>query len=674
MAVAAPASAEVPVGNPKVNFYGNLYRSYLRRNKPLLWRESQNWGIFSGVDGKQWDPELLQMLLQEKRAPHQINFCQNQVNKLLGTALQNELQTDFVPAMGQPNDDTILLNGTMEADRNASNWGKTKRQLIRAGLVMRGTAEMYIDYQDDPRGIIGLRYINHNRIMYDPDWTTDNINDNKHIIQWAWMDPEEIKLVYNKKSEEIEQQIKIWRQAISTRMENSYSTENNGYSSYYDNPEFVDILGGRFLVIQVSRLEKVPTERLYDREKGEFLPDMSPENRTAMMQLRGSSLRVLRDKTAVVKVATVAPGLSQTLMLEDGNHPVQIGRYPLFTWSYLNINGEPQGVIDVLKDLQQMYNKRESMFTYWQTTVANGAEFVEENFFANDTQLSNYINNKNIPGKTFIVRDGTISQNRAGIGTRPRDNIPNDLHVSADRAFAMVPEVSPITPAITGAEGKSGESGVLRRQKRSEALTSLEHMKRSLMDLEQEIGDAYFLLFKQHYAGATRTRTNPDTGEIFEMNVPLANGAILNNIARMRRHKVRITQSKKGVSVREELLDRYIEAMPFFQNPILRSQIEKAALTVMPNIPDEEIQQGEMAANAFMNLQFSRVQLETAQNIAGIQQLDGQLAPAGAPGAPSGPPSPALPGEGGGLSVEGKVLKPGQGIPVDVRTINQLNK
>jgi len=669
-------NTEVPAGNNFVQFYADLYRSYLRRNRPERVREVENWGMFSGVDGAQWDPEQLQQFIEEKRAVHQINFTQQKVQDLLGNALQNETETDFLPSRELPNDTTIKLNALFLADKNRTDWEKADRLMKRAGLIMRGSYEMYIDYRSDPLGAIGKRHVNHDRIMYDPDWDSDNINDNKHIVQWAWMDPEEIKLVYNKSTEEIEAAIALWRQVISTRsdgLEDSIRFQ----TLYSDLPEFVDILNNRFLVIQTVRLEKVPTDRLFDLEKRDFLPDMSQDNMTAMMQLRGSKLRVIRGKTAVCKVATVAPGLSMNLRLEDDNHPVQIGRYPIFTWSYLNVNGVPHGVVDVLKDLQQIYNKRESSFTHWQTTATNGAEFVEETFFANDTIYNDYVNTKNIPGGTYKVRDGTISTGRTGIGSRPRDNIPNDLHTSADRAHAMVPEVSPVTPALSGGEGKSGESGILNRQKRAQALISIEPMMRGLEGLDKEWGEAYFLLAKQLYSGAPRQITDPKTGKTQFLNVPTQDGRIINNIATLPRHSIIISKSKRGVSVREELLNRYVELMPFFQNPILRSRLEMAALAVLPNIPDEEVTSALADAQKFVDLQNSRVDAETLQNAVGIAQFEQQLKQLQGQGIPNaqGPSAPGqTPAEGGGLSVEGKNIKPGQTIPADVRTINQLNK
>lgn len=662
---------EVPKGYSKGQFYANLYRSYLRRNRPTIWREEENWRMYSGVNKGQWDPAQLQMLIEEKRAPHQVNFTYQEVNKLLGNLLQNELDTEFIPSRGGMNDASLALNEMYLTDKDLGTWSKTKRMITRAGLVMRGTVEFFVDYTNDEQGRANYRFVNHNRVMFDPDWTSDNINDNKHIIQWAWMDPEEISFVWNKKSADIDSAIELWRQQVPNRMDDA---NMDASLLYGDTPEFVDILNGRFLVIQTRRLDRITVDQLYDMNKKDFLPVMSKENMDAMMRLKGSSLKVLQNKVAIEKIVTIVPGLNLDLILEDSNSPIQMGRYSMLTWSYSNVNGVPIGAVDFLKDLQQIYNKRESAFTHWQTTATNGAEFVEEDFFADPKEYNKYVNEKNIPGGTFKVQAGKLTQGRMGIASRPRDNIPNDLHESADRAYNMVPSVIPGGNALSGGEGKSGESSKLFNSKKLQALATIEPTIQSLEEFEKEFGECYFALAKQIYSGAPREVFNKRTKESIYLNMPTESG-VINDMSTLKRHNIVVSKSKRGVTVREELLNRYTEMMPFFQNPILRSQVEKAAITVLPNIPEKEIEAALVAADEFMDLQISRVRVEKMQNNLGIatasQQMQ-QFSQQQSPQIPMANPQ-KTPAGGGGVSVEGKTMKPGESVPVDVMRVNQMS-
>jgi len=672
---------EIPEGVTPVQFYADHYKSYKRRNRLSIARENRNWGFFSGVDFKQWDAVQLQVLLDESRAPHQVNFLQKHIQSLAGNFYQNEFEIDFEPNTGASNDDTLLLKTLYLTDSNRGGWKQARRLLIRAGLIYRGTTELFIDYKTDRLGSIGNRYVNHNRMLYDPDWTSAQIVDNKHIKQYAWMTPEEIKQVYKTKSKEVDEAIRLWKQQQSTQENNFINDkERQLQNSYLDDQDFLNIVDGRFLVVQDSRLERGFSSRLINKETGEQFLNMSDENIESMMALRGSELKIIKDEFAKLRINTVVPGLSKTLMLEEeALHDIQIGTYQYNCWSAMNINGEVQGVVDVLKDIQEIYNKRESTFTHWQTTAANGAEFVEEDFFANPDEFNKYVNAKNKPGETYKVQTGKLSQTRMGIATRPRGDMPTDLHVSADRAFQMAPEVGYSVPALSGGEGKSGESAKLFREKRAQALVSLEPMTKSLQEYERGVGESYFYLTKPVYGKSPRIVNDFETKKPIFLNIPTDSGEIENDVMAIRRHNVIISTSRNGETTRRELLERYESIALVIKNPVYQSVIEKQMVNYLPNIPESEIAQARRAADMFIALQESRMEVEIAQNEFGKANFQNQQKQIGQPppGQPQiGPPGPSEPGktpaEGGGISVEGKKTKVGAGVPVDVNNINQF--
>jgi len=665
--------SEVPTGIEPVQFYADHYKSYKRRNKLNIARENRNWGIFSGVNFKQWDAKQLQVLLDEARAPHQVNFLQKQIISLAGNFYQNEFETDYEPNVGAPNDDTILLKSIFLTDSNRGGWKKARRKLIRGGLVYRGTVEMFIDYKTDRRGSVGLRYVPHTRMLYDPDWSTDEVVDNKHIKQFAWMTPDEIKRRYKTKSAEVDQAVELYKQAQS-QITDEFSNPDQidqARNSYYDDSEFLNIVDGRFLVIQDSRLERGFSEQMIDKKTGDVLPEMSEANTQSMMALRGESLKVVEDEFAKLRINTIVPGLSKTLMLQDDEmHKMQTGTYQYHAWSALNIDGEVQGVVDVMKDLQEIYNKRESTYTHAQTTAANGAEFVEEDFFANDEEFSKYVRGKNKPGQTYKVQPNKLSGSKMGIATRPRNDLPGDMHVSADRAFNMTPEVGYAVPPLTGGEGKSGESSRLFRDKKAQALVSLDPMTKTLQDFENSIGESYFYLVKPVYGTAPRVLTNQKTKENLFLNIPTEGGEIKNNVNEIRRHSVIITTSRNGESTRSEILDRYVEINEKITNPVYKAIIEKNLISYVPNIPDSEIKTAEAAADKYILLLDSRMDSEIAQNNFGMAKFDKDTQNLLSPPGPSAPGK--TPAEGGGISVEGQNTQVGAGVPADVNNVNQL--
>ncbi len=619
--------------------------------------------MFSGVDHKQWDDQSYAQLLEEKRPPHQVNFVQNKVLTLLGNFLQNEFEARYETELGVENDGALLLNSLYFQDKDRGDWKKAKRNFYLGGLVIRSAMEMYKDYKTTELGTVGMRYLNPNRYMFDPDWESDNINDNEYIPMFAWMKAPEIERIFGKKSEEVRAAKELYKSAVANQ------TDEGTIDKLVDtSPMFYDRVNNRYLVIQLLYKEYRTRQTLVDVEANKFLPQMNAEATRAMMAVRGGALKVISNQEVVIKVVTAAPGLSLSLKLEDGEHPVQIGRYPIFVWSALNLHGERQGVVDVLSDLQEIYNKRESTFTHWQTTDLNGAELVEEDFFVSPEELNNYENYKNVPGKTFKVKAGGLTQQREGISKRPRGTPPNDLHTSADRAFNMADSVSATPPAVSGGEGKSGESGRLFEAKRLQALVALEPLSQSMQDAEREITEAYFYMAKNTYSGAPRKIFNKQKNQVMFLNMPTNDGRVINDIATIQRMNVIITPSKSGVSVKRELLLKYKEALEVIQNPILHSYVEMLLVGVLPNIPENEIEMSKMLAKIFVDVQVGRTEAEKLQLQQAIQQIQSQ----GMPGQQGILPPGATPQEGGGFSAEGAAIPNQGGVPVDVNKQNQL--
>ena len=670
-------------GQAPGQYYANLFDSYIRRNQSDRSVEVTSWKFYSGLHRGQWDIESLQQLIDERRPPHQANFIQNKIDTLHGNYLQNPLELRYEAEVDIPNNITLALNQLFLIDKERGEWKKAKRELIRSGLVHRGIVEMYKDYRNDPLGTIGLRKISNDRILFDPDWKSDDINDNKTILQYTWMDPEEIELFYQKKKPELREAIKIWKQNKTGRGESASGIGHQSHHSFhgsenidklYDtSPQFSKTNQLRFLVIQAIENEKVRTGRVFDTKANQFLPTMSPENLETMMNLRGTELRVFPGFHSEIKIVTTVPGLSFNLMLEDGDHPVQIGRVPIFTWSALNLNGEIQGKVPVMQDMQEIFNKRESTATHIQMTAVNGAELVEDDFFADDTEYDRYKREKNMPGSSFKVRSGTISQGKVGIANRPRDTQGlNDLHVTADRALNMADRISSTPSPITGGAGKSGESGKLFEEKRLQALTALEPMSESLQDLERELGEAYIYMVPDVYGNAPRRIKNPKTKEVILLNVPTTSGTIINDIRKMGRHGIIVGLAKGGVTVKRELLVKYIDALAVIQNPMLRSFLEIQLVQVLPNLPDDIIAQGKKVAELFLDVQIGRTMVEKAQLAQAMQQLQAAVQGGGFPrqGGPSLPGE--TPAEGGGFSAEGAKIPTQGAIPVDINNINQL--
>ena len=648
----------------KVGYYSRAWKTNNTRCEAERQRESENWKFVSGVKNGQWPDASLEILNQEGRGAVQFNFIQGKVLTLAGSFLQNPLETKYEAEVGTPEWGADFMNKLLLYNKDASSWTYAKSQFLLAMLTYRGILELYKDYSRSPLGDLGLRYVNPFQMQFDYRWKTTNIDDCKRIYIAQMMDAEDIFFKFKKKTAEIKEAYKRLKDLLDDSNDQTEAIDKIADRS----PEYYDALGSQYLVIQCLELKQQTTTRLFDLRTQEFLPDMEREVAKALMAMGDNAqfLRELPDESKVLHVTTICPGLSRDLLLEDGPHPLQIGSYPYIVASALNLHGEAQGVVDVMKDPQVTINKREATMTHWQMTASNGIEMVEEGAFASREEFERYKMLKNKPGETFEVADGANTQEKVKL--RERGTPPNDLVDSVNRATNHMDRMW-APPAVQAIEGKSGESGKLFEEKKEQALVALEFMNKTLAEVDHQIGEKFFRCAKVVYSGPARKLKLPK-GEELMMNWPMEGGGTFNDISLIPRVSVRITQSQSGVSIKRERLNLYAQYGQVVTTPIMKAVLELMMVDVIPNLPDQDRDEIKAVQMEYIQLLRDRTQAERAQIAMQLQAANGQGVPGMVPSGPS--PAGKTPAEGGGFSAEGKAIPPQAGLPTDVRAQNQL--
>lgn len=656
----------------KVVYYSRAWKTNTTKNESERQRETENWKFVSGVNFGQWPASALELLHQEGRPPTQFNFIQGKVLTLAGSFLQNPLETKYETEVGTPEWGADTMNKLLLYNKDTTSWSYAKSQFLLGMLTYRGILELYKDYSRGPMGDLGLRYVNPFSVSFDYRWKTSNVDDCKRVWVAQFMDAEEISTTFKKKSPEIQIAYERIRELMDDPNENTEAIDKIADRS----PEYYDVLGNQYLVIQCLELKKTTKDRVFDIRTQEFLPDMSKEVMEAIMKLGDNAqfLRHLPDESTELYVTTICPGLSRTLILEDGLHPLQIGGYPYVVASALNLHGEPQGVVDVMRDPQETINKREATMTHWQMTAANGVEMVEEGAFASREEFLRYKALKNKPGETFEVADGANKDGK--IKARDRGVPPNDLVDSVNRAVGHMDRMW-APPAVQAGEGKSGESGTLFKEKKEQALVALEFMNKTLEDVDHQIGEKFFKGAKIVYSGPARMLALP-RGEKLQLNWPMDNGGTFNDISLIPRISIRITQSQAGASIKRERMNLYAQYGQAVTTPVMKAVLELMMIDVIPNLPDQDKDEIKAVQMEYIQLLRDRTSAERAQI---AQQIQAAQAPQqGVPGAVPGQPPPtgpsphgSTPSEGGGFSAEGKAIPANAGLTTDMRSQNQLS-
>lgn len=639
--------------------YKRFYQNFLRRSERDQKRLVESWKFFSGLYNGQWNETAVMQLEAEGRPITTFNFIQNKVLTLAGGFLTNQYETKYSAEMGRTEDEAALIQELYLMDRDRCGLKIERMQFLLSFLVNTGVMEIYKDYRHSPFGNVGFRYRDKTKCFTDPDWSTFDVNDNKRIFFHDFYDAEQIVDRYGRKNAQIGDAYDRLMHFLDDPNERNVDIDKISDRS----PEFYDSMSNKYKVIECIELKNVFKAQLYNVRTGDWLQPMDEKVARARLRLRlpeNQDLRLLPRHFKECWRYTICPALAKDIALENGPDPLQIERYPFFFGSALNLNGERQGVVDPLKDPQATYNKRESTMTYWQMTAANGLEFVEEGAMS-DEEFERYKRIKSKPGEIVRVMDGAIKEQKIKI--KERGQPPSDLWTSGDRAVTMADRIY-APPASQAQVGKSGESAKLFDEKRQQALVALQPMEEVLMDLERQYGEAYFLAAKQVYSGFPREIKNKKTGNLIRLNIPTPNGTI-NDISRINRVDVTITQSPESKTIKEDRLNVFSQVRGMVTSPASQAILDKKIFEYLPGISEEDRAEALPILKKNIEVLSARMDAELAQ----IRQ-----AQAPQPGAPAaGPSAPGqTPAEGGGNSMEGKPIPPQGGLPVDVRQQNQL--
>jgi hypothetical protein len=656
-------------------YYSNLFTNSIRNKQTETNNAKASFDTYIGINGRQWDTKSINKLDDQNRVAHTFNVTKPNVDKVYGQIVKNPSEVIYTPINNKDLSGSNIVQSLWEYDFERGSFQREWNKFVKETLIHTGVLEMYKDYKhNNILGNIGLKSINrYLDIVFDPYWSTDRIEDCQYIFKSTWKTAREIKDEYRAKSEEIDRSINQFerRDGASFDVETVEELRERD-SEYYDSTR------DRYRVIEVVYMQKVHKVRKYSQKLERFLKDNEHPD---TMRGENDTLIEHSEYENICKVMTMAPGVQHGLILQEGDHPVQIGRLPFFVASSDNTMGERQGVVTGVIDAQTTLNKRQSMLTGNQVTSSNGGIIVKENFFKNAAEFNRFVDERNIPGRVFKADDNAKLSD--GIINIPMNKMPEGLERSIDWAEIYIEKYMSNTTAVQGTSGGANETNVLFESKKSQAQIAHVGIMEVLDQCLKDIAEAYFYFSKKIYAGPKRSFTNARTGEQFTINerkpidnkkfasLEIGNTSVnnylagfetINNIAELPRHDVVIKKSKFGLDQKQRALLTYDQMIQRSVNPIMKAQWEKYMIPLMDELPPEAIPQLMASADVFIEFQTAQLQTNITtmrnntiqSNVATqsmIQQAGGQ------------PEMPAQPNEpdarsAGNASGQGNLIQP----------------
>ena len=620
-----------------VNWVYNEFQKAVDYFSTELERENISWKMYSGQEHGQWNPEAYSKLVKEGRHANQYNLIKNKVESLAGYFLNNLYDVDFVPVDGRYSDLTQLLKKLFYSDRELMSWNNSYLKFVIDYLIHCGTEEMIISTRYSPFGNIGFERVMPGHLIVDPTWVTDCGWDLKIVWKVAYLDAQQIKQRYSVDEDVIDAQINLINMTGQQYIGGDFEVGN------IPNKDLNTSYGTKWRVIEQHeiRREKKEIEVVMDQDGTVHeVPDIDNDAKRewAILNQIDFSAGVMSRKIDVNNYyrTSTCRELLPTVVLEEVKPIIQIGRLPFFRKSSARINGRDSGLVEVLMDVQQTINKRESLIDAMIANSASGAKMIDPSIVGNDVEALKELKlNYNNPSYTGLSKPGEIASGRKHVEEFPRTQFPQDMINELNRMWEVADRISKSPAAWDARNEGSNINGVLfaRMSKQAEVNSTVQMM--GLESHWHDKGEAYMLLSKLLYAGIYREfkdagakeDNNPTIKVNDTQNTQDGKQVTLNDISKLPRHKVIVSQSPQGVNNREtdrELNSELLRVIPG-QNPVSRALAVRNVMKTLPTSTQER-KEFEAAASIEFELAMSSATAQVSQFKAQQAQAEAQVA------------------------------------------------
>jgi hypothetical protein len=622
--------------------------------------EVENHEMFTGLFKGQWPKTIIEELESSGRIKDltQFNIVARKVDGLVGYILQNWYDAEFLSVTGEKSDILSVVKDLYYSDKEICDWDRQLTTFLRNGAIKTGWLMMEPNYTADPQfGNIGLRALPPGMIMPDPNWVTDHSGDMRNCFTLSYLTPTEIKNKYRTKSDHIDTLIKqnlmntLSDQDLSIDAIPRYQLEDE-YNKHYRVIEYHHMVAE----------ERETKMGLSSYGQSIRIPEGVDEEWYQLNDVDPATIMTSKEQVDVYYITTIVPEIDSVEPVEDRPGFYQLGRLPLFHWSFMRHNGSDVGMVDFLRDPQQYFNQMLSL-THEMIAHSRRAKVVDWGMFDESAMNADELKQKFLdPNEIIFTKPDATNEFPNGIQEAGASQATYNEQGFATTILGMTDKILPMNSAMEGLSEGQRQSGDKFESEVGQGEVVMTMIRRSVAHLLNEVSTAYFYAFKGQYGGMYR-EFYTDKGKI-ELNKVMPDGRIWNDVSTLPRARVVVTESPTSETRR--VTNRHIgfRALEKLGGnlPLIDLEWNSIIYNSMDDLTVAQKEKFEQAVEAQrIMLQSSTVaqtannEFATVQAQAQTQQLmqpPPQAPPQGAEGAPQGgeqqiPPEQAL-SQGGG--------------------------
>ena len=628
----------------RINWLARQFERYERYWEKDLERNLRNARMYWHVDFGQWPQIVVDKLREQGRRPPTFPIISDKIESLVGSFLANGFDMKFEPMNGKIDTLTLKAQDMFYADKYNMDWDSPEIEALLNSFIMVGYERMAISDMVDEFGNITWETINPRHTMLDPAWKTNKIGDLQNYFVYDWKTPAEIKRIYPKSS---------------PHLDVLYEKEMREGIDYGDNYGAVPryrVLGEKWgdthKVIEFHYVKNTEETYEYDKVNNCWFPDTgfkngSDEDRQAKiqyiseMELQPLDIVNLKRKKTVKYIEAIVPSIDNWFFLDRGKDIIQtqnVNLYPLG----IRYNGQYQGVVDRLYDLQMYINKGEMNIQDIQQRTAKGAFIMDRLLSGGDVALEKQIEaNWNKPGARMWADEGSLASGKKLIQELPTTPPTADTFRQIDRYYDYADRFSKVSAAQDARTESTKESGKLFKYKVEVGLVQQKYIMKFYEAHKRDKMEAWLRQAKITYAGVPRTFGTADGKETFTVNQEVTNiltgeTMVLDDISRLPRMKIIIVPSPQGINVRTEIQNDMLKYMEILKDPadrLLRIIFMREAI-MTGEMKDETKEEIRIAADKLIeeaalivagNIQEAELRLMNAEKMkAQVQKMSGR--------------------------------------------------
>jgi len=619
-------------GYTKLDKVRHLYSEFSQREsitQKSRDEENENHGIYNGIGFGQWPQQVLDNLAKNGRSKKdlsQFNFAFKKVNDIVGYLIRNWYDIDYASIDGQDDDTLQYMRDLYFSDKDLCDWDTEINDTLTNGCIRSADLLMYVDYRHDTKfGNIGVKSLPPGSVIRDVNWTSKNSGDCKSAFIATYMTPKEIKEKYKTKSDRVDTLIKI--RAMQETDRDVY--QGNNLPRFDLAEEYNKI----YRVLEYHHMEtEKRTKKLGITRYGQFvdIPKDADEDWFQYNEVNPETVIEDEDYVDVYYITTICPELDPEEPLEDRKGLLQMGRLPIIHWSYGRQNGVDLGIIDLIKDPQRYYNQMMSL-SHEIIAFAKRVRLVDPEIFGNDVVNLEEVREKlSTPGETVFTESGALRDNPHAIQEASPSTYTGNEMALADTVKNVAEGLTPYNASMGGQASSGVRSAKHFDGQREQGEVNLSLLIDSVKRFNNELAECYFYAAQSLYGGLYRSFYADGKGTI-EINKPNLDGSISNDISRLPRARVVITESPAGVTRRLNNRTTAFEAMNAFGNtdPLLNNMFGEIIFKTFDHLTEEESKAIEERFAKQRELLEKSAEAQTAQAMLMTEQSKMQIAQMG---------------------------------------------